>query len=117
MAPKGIKASKVLKDRFKAKAVNWITQDHSRGTRDIPVKVRTKKQKTTQRQNTGGIESAEEILHGTNLPSMDVDETFWTEEPDIGQQKRVSSPASPPWVVFYESFSLNVSTSRNSFLR
>jgi hypothetical protein len=97
MAPKGIKASNVLKSRSRAKAMEWVTQEHSRGTRDIAVEVRASKGKRTlaPRQITGGIENTEAILHENALPAMDVDETFWAEEPVTDQRKRVSSPAWP----------------------
>jgi hypothetical protein len=97
MALKGIKSSKVLKSKSKAKAIDWVTREYSRGTRDIAVEVSTSKGKRTPRQITGGIENGEPeaILNETILPSMDLDETFWTEEPVTDQPKRVSSPACP----------------------
>jgi hypothetical protein len=93
MAPKGIKASKISKTRSKAKFFEWETREHSRGITDIAVEVSTSKGKRTPRQIAGGVEdTAEAILHETTLPSMDVDETFWIEEPVMDQRKRVSSP-------------------------
>jgi hypothetical protein len=116
MAPKGIKASKVLKNRSKAKAMEWVIREHSRGTRDIAVEASTSKGKRTPRQITGEVENAEAVvLHETAPPSMDIDETFWTEEPVMDKRKRVSSPAcSSSWMVFYRS--LSPSPLRNSFL-
>jgi hypothetical protein len=95
MAPKGIKASKISKTRSKAKFIEWETREHSRGTRDIAVEVSASKGKRMPRQITGRVEDSQAILHEATLPSMDVDETFWTEEPVMDQQKRVSSPACP----------------------
>jgi hypothetical protein len=91
MAPKGIKGSKVLKRKSKPKVIEWVTRAHSRGTRDIAVEVSTSKG-NTPKENTGGIENREAIPDEATLPSMDVDETFWTEEPVTDEQKRVSSP-------------------------
>ena len=103
MTPKGIKASKVLKSRYKAKAVDWVIREYSRGTRDVAVKVTTSKGKRTPRQISGVIENNEpEAISGeVTLPSMDVDQTFWSEEPATDQPKRVSSLACPPRMAFY----------------
>ena len=38
------------------------------------------------------IDPGEAVSHEDYLPSMDVDETFLIEEPDIPEQQRVSSP-------------------------
>ena len=38
------------------------------------------------------IDPHEAVSHEAYLPSMDVDETFSIEEPDIPEQRRVSSP-------------------------
>jgi hypothetical protein len=95
MAPKGIKASKVFKRKSKAKVIEWVTKEHSRGTRDVAVEVNTSKGEPKPRQNTGGLESDEAALYETTLPTMDVDETFWTEQAVVDEQKRVSSSASP----------------------
>jgi hypothetical protein len=94
MAPKGIKVSKGIKKLSKAKAVNWMTKWNSRGTRDIPVDATTSKGKTLprQRQIAGGIGNPEAILPEIALPSMDVDETLWTDEAVIDKPKAVSFP-------------------------
>jgi hypothetical protein len=116
MAPKGIKASQLLKNRSKPKTIEWVTRKYSRGTRDIPVEVSTSKGKRTRRKTTEGIENCEAILQETTLPSMDIDETFWTEDPVVDQPKRVSSPACPSWMVFYKYLSPSAPTWKNSFL-
>jgi hypothetical protein len=115
MAPKGIKASKISKTRSNAKFIDWVTREHSRGTRDVAVEVSAPKGKSARRKIAGGMENNQAILHETTLPSMDVDETFWTEEPVMDQQKRVSSPACPSWIIFYKSLSPSAPTLRNLF--
>jgi hypothetical protein len=97
MARKGIKASKVIQRKSKAKIIDWVTREGSRGTRNIPVEVSTSKNLPMPRRGAGRreIENHEEISHETDPPSMDVDETFWIEEPVIPEQKRVSPPACP----------------------
>lgn len=95
MAPKSFKASKVLHKRSKAKVMEWVTKEYSRGTRDIAVEVSTSKGRSTPRANSQGIDNNEAMLHETTLPSMDADETFWTDEPAMDEPKRVSTPTHP----------------------
>jgi hypothetical protein len=97
MAPKGIKALKISKTRSKPKFIEWETRVHSQGIRDIAVEVSASKGKRKPRKIARGVEDSQAILHETTHPSMDIDETFWTEEPAMDQQKRVSSPACPSW--------------------
>jgi hypothetical protein len=119
MARKGIKASKISKTRSNnPKFIDWVTREHSRGTRDVAVEVSAPKGKRVRRQIAGGIKNNQAILHETTgtLPSMDVDETFWTEEPVMDQPKRVSSSTCPSWIIFYKSLSPSAPTLRNLFL-
>ncbi|KAH9013953.1 hypothetical protein EDB85DRAFT_1899444 [Lactarius pseudohatsudake] len=90
MAPKGIKASKAFQRKSKAKIIDWVPRKGSRGTRHIPVEVSTSTNLPMPRRDAGGrdIDNHEAILHETDPPSMDVDETFWIEEPVIPEQKR-----------------------------
>jgi hypothetical protein len=119
MAPKGMKGSKVSKRKSKPKVIEWVTRTHSRGTRDIAVEVTqaTTSKGKTPKQNDRGIENSEVIQHEATLPSMDVDETFWTEEPVTDEQKRVSSPICPSSpAVFDRSLSPRTLTLKNLFL-
>jgi hypothetical protein len=97
MAPKGIKTSKVLQRKSKAKVIEWVTEKRSRGTRNIPVEVSTSRNLPMPRRDAGRMEidNHEAIFHETDPASMDVDETFWIEEPVIPEQKRVRSPMNP----------------------
>lgn len=97
MAPKGIKASKVFQRKSKAKVIEWVTREHSRGTRYIPVDVSTSTSQQTQGRDAAGMEidKHEALLHEADPPSMDVDETPWMQEPVIPEQRRVSSPTRP----------------------
>ncbi|KAH9048382.1 hypothetical protein EDB84DRAFT_1434385 [Lactarius hengduanensis] len=90
MAPKGIKASKVFQRKSKAKIIDWVSRKGSRGTRNIPVEVSTSTNLPIPRKDAGGreIDNHEAILHETDPPSMDVDKTFWIEEPVIPEPKR-----------------------------
>ena len=94
MAPKGIKASKLFERKSKAKVIEWVAHKRSRGTRYVPVEVSTSKNPHTPRRDTAKMEidPSEAVSHEDYLPSMDVDETFSIEEPDIPEQQRVSSP-------------------------
>lgn len=54
------------------------------------------------------IDDREEALHEDNsLLSMDADETFWEEEPDIPEPRRVSSATHPFLKTFDVALSLN----------
>jgi|HubBroStandDraft_3_1064219.scaffolds.fasta_scaffold85967_2 hypothetical protein len=117
MAPKGIKASKGIKKRSKAKVVDWRTIHYSRGIRDIPEEVTTSKGETLPRQITRGIGSPEAIVPETTFPSMDIDETLWTDEVVTDEPKTVSFPRSPSWVIFHKSLSASATTWKNLFQR
>ncbi len=95
MAPRGIKAAKLIKRRgSQAKFVDWVTKQYSRGSRDIEVEVSPPKRKKTQRYSNGEEDNSKMVTasHEDPLPSVDIDETFWTEEPVIEEEKRVSIP-------------------------
>jgi hypothetical protein len=91
MAPKGIKASKILQRKSKAKAMEWVAQEHSWGTKYIPVEVNHSKTQQASVRDTMEMEVDDHQagLEETSLPSMDVDKTFWIEEPDAPEQRRV----------------------------
>jgi hypothetical protein len=96
MAPKGIKASKVIQRKSKAKVVKWETQKRAQGIRHVPVEVDTSTPWQTSRKDAVRMEmdNHEEMLHEMG-PPMDIDETSWIDEPVISEQKRVSSPMCP----------------------
>ena len=78
MARKGVKASKFLHRKSKAKVIEWTTREGPRGARNIPVEVGTSTNLPTPRQDAGRMEIDNHgaILDETNPPSMDVDETI-----------------------------------------
>ncbi len=103
MARKGVKASKFLHRKSKAKVIEWTTQEGPRGARNIPIEVGTLTNLPTPRQDAGRMEIDNHgaILDETNPPSMDVDETIWIEGPAIPEQMRVSLHTCPSPIVFY----------------
>lgn len=101
MPPKVIKASKIYKRRSKPKIIDWVTRENSRGTRDIAVEVSTSEWRKTKKKASRGIENHNLASHQATLPSMDIDETFWTEEPVADEMKRVSLLRCPPCTVSY----------------
>jgi hypothetical protein len=110
MALKGVKASKVFQRKFKAKGVDWVPRKRSRTTRYVPIEVSTSRDQPTLRRDTVRMEidDREEALHEDNsLLSMDADETFWEEEPDIPEPRRVSSATHPFLKTFDVALSLN----------
>ncbi|KAF8267233.1 hypothetical protein EI94DRAFT_1701133 [Lactarius quietus] len=88
MAPKGVKASKVYKRGSKPKIIDWVTRETSRGARDIAVEVSRSAGWRTKKQAARGIENLNSASHQATLPSMDIDETFWTEDPAADEMKR-----------------------------
>jgi hypothetical protein len=96
MAPKGIKASKIIQRKSKATVVEWETRKQAQGIRHIPVEVNTSTPWQTSRKDAVRMEmdNLEETLHEMG-PPMDIDETSWIDEPVISEQKRVSSPMCP----------------------
>jgi hypothetical protein len=91
MAPKGIKASKILQRKSKAKVIEWVAWERSWGTRYTLVEVKTSKNQQTTARDAAEMEvdDYQAELHEASLPSMDVDETFWIEEPDAHEQRSV----------------------------
>ncbi len=97
MAPRGIKASKILKRRgSRAKIIEWVTKEYSQGPKDIPVEVSPQKRKKARRHSNSEENSQSVAASHEDLPqSMDVDKTFLTEQPVIQEEKRVSMPICP----------------------
>jgi hypothetical protein len=83
MVPKGVKVSKVIQRRSKAKVVEWETRKLSRGTRHIPVEVSTSTPWQISRQDDVRMaaDNHEEMFH-----KMDVNETSWVDEPVFSDQ-------------------------------
>jgi len=99
MPRNSVKAAKVRKDKSKAKVIEWQAQVHSRGVRDVPVEVTAAGSQPKQREKAGKRPRAEKndtLPSETALQPMDVDETFWVEEPVMPTaEKRVRQPPCP----------------------
>jgi len=94
-----VKAADVLRRKSKAKAIEWEPRVYSRGIRDVPVEVISTAHQPRSREKGTRRPSAENdnTLQGEAAPHpMDVDETFWVEEPVMPtSEKRVRQPAYP----------------------
>jgi hypothetical protein len=94
-----LKVAKLRQAKTKAKVIDWEIRVHSRGIRDVPVEVSDMASQHKPRKRAGRWPRAEnnDPLQGETAPQpMDVDETFWVEEPDLHtSEKRVRQPASP----------------------
>ena len=92
-----VKTANRRKARSKAKVIEWEAREHSRGTRDVPVEVSAVASQRKPRGETGRWARAEnnDPLQGEAAPQpMDVDETFWVEEPVMHTtEKRVRQPS------------------------
>lgn len=68
---------------------------HSRGVRDVPVEVSTPASQPMPRERAcrePRAESANELPHETAFQPMDVDETFWMEEPVMPPSRKKVRP-------------------------
>jgi hypothetical protein len=94
-----VKTANRRKARSKAKVIEWEAREHSRGTRDVPVEVSTaaSQQKPTKKAGRGPRAERNDPLQGEAAPQpMDVDETFWVEEPVVpASEKGVRKPVCP----------------------
>jgi len=95
-----VKAAKPGKAKLKSRVIEWEERSYSRGVRDIPVDVTSmarqrKPRKATKRQPRA---DNDDTFQGETAPQpMDIDETFWAEEPGISAgEKKVRQPACPP---------------------
>jgi hypothetical protein len=79
--------------------IEWETRVRSRGIRDVPIEVRAlaSQQKMKERDTRQPRAENNDMLPGETAPQpMDVDETFWAEEPVMPTgRKRVRQPAYP----------------------
>jgi hypothetical protein len=95
-----VKAANLRRAKSKAKVIEWESRVHSRGVRDVPVEVSTAASRPIPRKKACGeprAESANELPHETAFQPMDVDETFWMEEPVMpGSGKKVRQPERLP---------------------
>lgn len=95
-----VKAADLRRAKSKAKVIEWETRAHSRGIRDVPVQVRATASQPRPRKKASRGERAQknDTLQGGTAPQpMDVDETFWVEEPAMPtSEKRVRSPHALP---------------------
>jgi hypothetical protein len=94
-----IKAKNLRRSKSKAKLVEWETRVYSRGIRDVPVEVRAVESQPKPRKRAGRRPRAEnnDTLQGENaFQSMDIEETFWTEDPVMpASEKKVRRLAFP----------------------
>jgi hypothetical protein len=94
-----VKAANLRQKKYKANVIEWETREHSRGVKDVPVKVSDMASQTKSRKKAGSRPRAEgnAALQGETAPqSMDVDDAFWVEEPVMpASEKRVRQPACP----------------------
>jgi hypothetical protein len=94
-----IKASTHRQAKSRSKVIEWKSRELSRGIKDVPVEVSAMASKPKPRKNAGRWPRAEtnDPLQGeTASQSMEVDETFWVEEPVMRtREKRVSQSVCP----------------------
>jgi hypothetical protein len=117
MAPKGIKSSKLLERKSRAKVVEWNTRERTRGTRYIPIEICASTSQQIIRKDTVRMDIVDqgEISHNINSQSMDVDEPSWVDE-DVPEQTRVSSPSCPFLISFDTALSPSVATWKSLFI-
>jgi hypothetical protein len=91
-----VKAANLRRAKSKAKVIEWESRAYSRGVRDVPVEVSAAASQPMPRKRAcrePRAESAIELPHETAFQPMDIDETFWTEEPVMpAGEKKVRQP-------------------------
>jgi hypothetical protein len=94
-----VKAANLRRTKSKAKVIEWESREYSRGIRDVPVEVVDLKSRPKPRKKASRRPRAEKnaALRGETAPQpMDVDETFWVEEPVMPtSKKKVRLPPRP----------------------
>ena len=92
-----LKTANVLWGKSKAKVVEWKPQNYSQGIRYIPVEVSAATSQMRTRESASERPRAEtnDIPQGeTASQPMDVDETFWADDPVIpNSERRVRRPS------------------------
>ncbi len=108
-----VKAANLLRRKPKAKVIEWETQVHSRGIRDVPVEVSASGSQPRPRKTASRRPRAQndDMLQGETVPQpMDVDETFWVEEPKSHISPSLSTPTlknlSPRLTPTYAAYSI-----------
>ena len=79
-----VEAASLFETNTTAKVIEWKPKAHSRGIWDVPVEVHATASKPRPRKKARGRARAEkkDPLQAENAPQpMDVDETFWVDEP------------------------------------
>jgi hypothetical protein len=117
MGIKGIKTSQVLGRKSMAKVVEWKAWELAHGTKYLEVEVGTSKNlKGVKRpvQDTARMET-DAVSQEENPPSMDVDEAFWIDEPDVPMQKRVRFSTCPSSIPFNVAPSPSIHTWKSLF--
>jgi hypothetical protein len=97
-----VKVADLRRAKSRAKLIEWEPRVHSRGIRDVPVEVRATASQPRPRKKGSEGERAQnndtvEALQGETAPqSMDIDNSFWAEDPVAPtNEKRVRQPACP----------------------
>jgi hypothetical protein len=94
-----VKAVDLRRAKSRAKVIEWETRAHSRGVRDVPVEVSVTASQPKPRKRSSRRPRAEisDALQGETAPQpMDINETFWMEDPVAPtSKKRVRHPAFP----------------------
>jgi hypothetical protein len=98
-----VNAANLRRTKSKAKVIEWVPRKHSRGIRDVPVEAiaTTSTGQPKQRKKGSRRPRAENnaALEGETAPQpMDIDETFWVEEPEPvmpTSKNKVRQPACP----------------------
>jgi len=94
-----VKAAKLLQGKSGAKLIKWETQEHSRGIRDVPVEVTAMTSQLRPRKMAHRQPRTEKnnMSQGETAPQpMDIDKTFWVEEPAMPTSKKsVRQPVFP----------------------
>ena len=92
-----IMAADLHQRKSKAKVIDWVPRQYSWGVRDVPVEVGATASQLRPRKRAIRWPRAQnnDTLQGETAPQpMDIDETFWAEEPVMPtNQKRVCQPA------------------------
>ena len=117
MGIKGIKTSQVLRRKSRAKVVEWKARELTHGTKYVQVEVGTSKNpKRVKRPVRNAVRmETDAVLQEVDPPSMDVDKTFWIDEPDVPTQKRVHFSICPSSIPFNVAPSPGIHTWKSLF--
>jgi hypothetical protein len=98
--PQNFVTVKARQARLRAKVIEWEPWEHYRGIRDVPIEVSAmaSQLKPSKRASRQLRAENSDMLQGETAShqSMDIDETFWAEEPVMPtNEKRVRQPTCP----------------------